>query len=86
MVAENAARWPIVGSSARRTGVAPVLDRSRSAKLDHLCCREPWIGWMYSPLVKPVLANSETDLTEIFQAFECRAHIRRVQVRPGEQR
>lgn len=56
--------------------MAPALDRSRSAKLLHLCCREAWIGWI-SPLVKPFLANSDTELAEFFQTVECGANIRR---------
>jgi hypothetical protein len=71
-------------------GVAPALDRSRSAKLLHLCCgeawiREAWIGWM-SPSGKPFLANSDTELAEFFQTVECGANIRRAQLQPGEQR
>ena len=49
-------------------------------------CREPWMRWMNGPLMNPVLAESETDLTDIFQKFECRTNIRRVQVRPAERR
>jgi hypothetical protein len=49
----------------------PVLDRSRSAKPLLPCCREPWIRWMNSPLVRPLLATSEAEVAELFQTVGC---------------
>ena len=64
-------------------GVAPVLDRSRSAKLVHPRCCEPLGRLDEWPLVTPFLANSGSELAELFQRVECRANIRRAQVQPG---